>query len=365
MLNQDLIQQAKTIDLLQLAGHYTHLKRVASSGGGEWAGPCPIPGCRCHRDGFRIQPQQKRWLCRNCTDGKWQDAIALIMRIEGITFGEAVQRLAGNLFPVAPAQVISPVEINSTPPSSAWQKRAKEIVLRAQKFLWSPAAAQPIAWDAPDSRTGEMESIQLSPLDWLRGRGLKDETIRKYGLGYITHDARDAAQSWGLSGKPLFLSRGIVIPGRVGEACWYLKIRRPLGKPKYLHVRGSRPALFMANDLSANETIVFCEGEFDALLLAQEAGELAGVATFGSASQHLDVAAWGWYLLHARRLLVAYDTDGKSESGVKDLLTLRQAVRANIPQLQPKDKDLTDFYKSGGNLCHWLTFWLSEKGGAS
>ena len=364
MLNNDLIHQAKAADLLQLAGHYTRLKHVASSGGGEWAGPCPIPGCRCHKDGFHVQPGQKRWLCRNCTDGKWQDAIALVMRLESLPFGEAVQRLVGNRFLAAPEQIPLSSESTSTPPSKAWQKRASEIILRAQELLWSPAGAQAISWEMPDAITGAMQAVQLSPLDWLRGRGLKDETIQKFQLGWIPRNSRDGAQHWGMTGKPLFLSQGITLPGMVGETCWYLKVRRPRGKPKYLHVRGSHPALFMANDLATHATILFCEGEFDALLLAQEAGNLAGIATFGSAAQHLDIAAWGWYLLHARRFLVAYDMDGKSESGANGLLTLRHAIRANIPQLHPKDKDLTDFYKSGGDLHHWLTFWLTNQGGA-
>lgn len=365
MLNQDLIEQAKIADLLQLAGHYTRLKHVASSGGGEWAGPCPIPGCRCHKDGFRVQPQQKRWLCRNCTDGKWQDAIALLMRIEGLPFGEAVQRLAGNQTPAIPAQIAPSYDAISVPPSSTWQKRAKEVILRSQDLLWSSASAKTISWEMSDARTGTMRAVRLSPLDWLRGRGLKDETIQKFQLGFIPWDACDDARHWGMRGKPLFLSQGITLPGLVGETCWYLKVRRPLGKPKYLHVRGSRPAMFMANDLSAYSTILFCEGELDALLMVQEAGDLTGIATFGSASQHLDLAAWGWYLLHARHFLVAYDMDGKSENGAQDLLALRHSVRANIPQLQPKDKDLTDFYKSGGDLRHWLTFWLSDQGGAA
>jgi DNA primase len=365
MLNQDLIEQAKIADLLQLASHYTRLKHVASSGGGEWAGPCPIPGCRCHNDGFRVQPQQKRWLCRNCTDGKWQDAIALVMRIEGLPFGEAVQRLAGHQTPTVPTQITLSDDAISTPPSSVWQRRARDVTLRAQELLWSPAGSQGIFWEMPEPQTGAIQAVQLSPLDWLRRRGLKDETIQKFQLGLIPRDARDDARNWGMPGKPLFLSQGITLPGMVGETCWYLKVRRARSKPKYLHMRGSKPAMFMANDLSAHSAILFCEGEFDAMLLVQEAGDLAGIATFGSASQHLDVAAWGWYLLHACRFLVAYDMDGKSENGAQGLLTLRHSVRANIPQLQPKDKDLTDFYKSGGDLRHWLTFWLSDQGGVA
>ena len=362
MVKQDLILQAKAANLLQIAEHYTRLKHVASSGGGEWAGPCPIPGCRCMRDGFRVQPQQKRWLCRNCTDGKWQDAIALVMSLERLSFEQAIQRLTGNFSWTASIQKAAPIEPLNLPPLSAWQRRAEEFVQRAQDALWGQAGVQAVAWDMPDPQSGAIQPIRLSPLDWLRERGLKEETIQKYGLGYISRNIRDAAQNWGLSGRPVFLPQGITLPGTVGDICWFLKIRRPQGKPKYLHVRGSRPALFVANEVSTHTTIVFCEGEFDTLLLAQEAGELAGIATFGSASQHLDVSAWGWYLLNACRFLVAYDVDGKSDPGAKDLLTLRHALRANVPQIRPQDKDLTDFYKSGGNLRHWLEYCLNNKG---
>ena len=40
-----------------------NLKRVASTGGGEFAGPCPF--CGGH-DRFRVQPANNIWLCRYC-----------------------------------------------------------------------------------------------------------------------------------------------------------------------------------------------------------------------------------------------------------------------------------------------------------
>src|SRR5450759_5456512 len=73
----DLIEVKQRADLLSLSTQDTPLKKVASSGGGEWAGPCPF--CR-GRDRFRVQPYQQRWLCRGCTDGKWKDVIEYIAR---------------------------------------------------------------------------------------------------------------------------------------------------------------------------------------------------------------------------------------------------------------------------------------------
>ena len=67
--------------------------------------------------------------------------------------------------------------MSSLPPAAAWEKRAKDVILRAQELLWSPAGAESIVWDSSGSQTGAVQSIRLSPLDWLRARGLKDQTI--------------------------------------------------------------------------------------------------------------------------------------------------------------------------------------------
>ena len=74
-------------DLLGLIGADTRLKKVASTGGGEYAGPCPFCG---GRDRFRVQPEKGRWWCRGCSDGpRWQDAIGYVRRREGLGFAEA------------------------------------------------------------------------------------------------------------------------------------------------------------------------------------------------------------------------------------------------------------------------------------
>src|ERR687886_594278 len=67
-------------DLLGLIGTNTRLKKVAMTGGGEHAGPCPFCG---GRDRFRVQPARGRWWCRGCSDGpRWQDAIGYVRQRE-------------------------------------------------------------------------------------------------------------------------------------------------------------------------------------------------------------------------------------------------------------------------------------------
>jgi Zinc-binding domain of primase-helicase len=52
------------VDLVDLAGRDVHLRKVATTRGGEWAGPCPFCG---GRDRFRVQPEKGLWFCRQCS----------------------------------------------------------------------------------------------------------------------------------------------------------------------------------------------------------------------------------------------------------------------------------------------------------
>jgi len=119
------------------------------------------------------------------------------------------------------------------------------------------------------------------------------------------------------------------------------------------------PALFGADMMRGHDVAALAEGEFDCMLLAQEAGDLAGVATLGSAGASLDLSAWGDFLPVAR-LLVAYDLDGAGDKGAAKLTGLTsRARRVSVPAM-PNVKDLTDFWKAGGNLRAWLTFEIAR-----
>ena len=172
------VQALKTsIDLLSLASAHTALKRVASSGGGEWAGPCPFCG---GEDRFRVQPQASgggRWLCRQCGEGKWQDAIEFGRRLwPGLSFTQVCDLLAEGAGGVAyslPTRHVhpgmnTPATIIETPayraPQTNWQAAARQALVLCERALWSDAG-QPA-------------------LDYLRRRGLYDETIRYWRLGW-------------------------------------------------------------------------------------------------------------------------------------------------------------------------------------
>jgi hypothetical protein len=120
-------------------------------------------------------------------------------------------------------------------------------------------------------------------------------------------------------------------------------------------VGGGRPALFGADTLAGHTVAVFTEGEFDALLLWQAAGDLAGIVTLGSARKGLDPAEWARYLLLLSPYLIAYDMDSAGAGGAEALAELTARARCvSVPRLRPHDKDLTDYHRAGGNLREWL-----------
>jgi DNA primase len=269
-----------------------------------------------------------RWLCRNCGDGKYHDAIAFYQKWHGCDFQTAIAEL-GNVSAPATTTTTSPPR-RTTKPDAEWQRVAREVIEQCAGYLWMDTGTRARAW--------------------LNARGLTDETLQRWQMGYCPGGARDWRNVAGLS-----VPCGVVIPGIVGGSVWCVKVRRATGEPKYIQVKGSKPALFGADTLRGQITAVFCEGEFDAMLLHQEAGDLCGVLTLGSASDPLDVPVWAGYLLPVVRLLVAYDVDVAGDKGAAKLLSLtKRAQRLAVPKLRDGDKDVTDFHKSGGNLREWL-----------
>jgi DNA primase len=108
--------------------------------------------------------------------------------------------------------------------------------------------------------------------------------------------------------------------------------------------------LYGADGLADREVALFCEGEFDALLARQEAGDLAAVVTLSSATAILS-SRWYAELTHCHTVLVAYDRDTAGEKGANRLLSL--SPRFRTVEL-PTGKDITEFYLNGGDVYSWI-----------
>lgn len=166
-------------------------------------------------------------------------------------------------------------------PGERWQQVAQAFTVFARDMLWKDELA----------------------LEYLRWRGLSDETIRSAGLGWNPHDLRRDPMGWGFAdGRQIWLPRGWVIPWEVGGELWRVSIRRPQGKPKYIGPRGCRNALYGADELDTEKPAIMVEGEFDALTLNQVASDLVDPVATGSTTwarrprwiARLALSPWFW-----------------------------------------------------------------------
>lgn len=354
MLRKFEIERAKEADLVRLVEN--------DLGPGKRSGRWVMFRCPFHADNVPSLgvtngdgERGPAWRCFGC--GKHGDVIGWLKEYQGMSFPDAIQELgAGNASSMAGRSVDHRESMQA--PGDKWQDRAYQLIERAQEFLWRSGepGLRGVEWSEENPLTGEVKKVSMSALDWLLARGLTESTLKLWRIGFIPMGFEYPAEKWGLEGKPVWVPPGILIPCMINDKTWYLKVRRPKhNKPKYVHIRGSKPAIFMIQALEWQNDAVLCEGEFDSMLLWQEAKDLAGIATLGSANQALDIATWGLYLLKIRRWFLAYDSDQSGQGGADRLNWLRSSKRLQVPQLKPGDKDLTDFFRSGGDLRGWLS----------
>jgi hypothetical protein len=195
-------------------------------------------------------------------------------------------------------------------------------------------------------------------LEYLHRRGLSDDTIRTWGLGWYDQrygKYRDPGK-WGLDGgKRIYLARGLTIPWTVEGAVYHVKLRlfEDWGEdmPKYIRVRGGTPTLYGLDHLAGRDTVVICEGELDAVLLWQEAGDLVDVVAIGTKGAKIEPK--GLAHLKAPRWLVALDNDADEKA--REWI----AYTARAKRIRPMEgNDVTDFHAAGGDLRSWILHHL-------
>jgi hypothetical protein len=222
----------------------------------------------------------------------------------------------------------TPVRLHTNAPPAVWQEQARVFCSYCRQKLLEG-----------DNRA----------LAHLHSRGLTDETISIWGLGYHERKRWRNPGEWGLEGdKMVYLPQGVVIPWTVDEAVWHVKFRCFDDGPKYIRIRGGEPQLYGLDRLTGKAAVVICEGELDAALLWQEAGDLVDVVAIGSKAAKVGAKGIA-HLAGASHWLLALDTDAEAEAS-------RWAeYSARVQRIKPLDgNDLTDFHNAGGNLRAWI-----------
>jgi DNA primase len=269
--------------------------------------------------------------------GESGSAIDWLMKYRNMTMAQVLEHIQGNAVTFTPRPKYEQAPSNNIPPEE-WEASAFEAMEKAEHNLWNSAAGE-------------------RALKWLTGpeRLLTEGSIRAWNLGF----------SEGLQVGGLRVAYGIVIPCYESGVISYLKIRRPVGKPKYIKVAGSQPGLFGA-DTMYHTTITFVtEGEFDAMMLFQcmcKEYINAGVITAGSATDSIDPNRWARHFLTCQRIVAIYDMDEAGRKGFERLAMLSgNVIRATFPEMNQPVKDVTDFVKAGGDLVGWLKYQMEVK----
>ncbi len=299
--------------------------------------PCPF-----HEDrnpSFCVEPGKAWWRCYGC-DAKG-DAATLAMKVRDCSFPEAVAHLTGGPDPRGRAR---PKPLVKARPAAAPEPPGEPEGMPEEEALAIVSASVDRLWSGEDRGT----------LAYLTGpeRQLRPETIRAARLGYAA-----SVRARTRDGHP-YEARGIVIPWPPSGVPTLVKVRQPEGlHPKYAEVyrhRAIQTGIYPGPDVvRPGRPLVIVEGEFDALLLAQEIGHLAAVVTLGSASARPEPSILA-RMLAAAPWLVATDAD---EAGDKSA----GGWPASSRRVRPPGsfKDWTEAKAGGVDLARWWRDMLS------
>jgi hypothetical protein len=254
----------------------------------------------------------------------------------GSTFSEAVAYATGQPVPSGgyskPSKPSKPPAVGPDRPATPNDRPkglpladALALVEDAERRLWTPEGRAALAY--------------------LEGRGLTEATIRAARLGWadkIRLPLRDGDGTW-------LLLDAVTIP-------WFDDGRLARIKTRRLGLfRGSRYIEAFADGwtvypspaaIRAGTPLIAVEGEFDALLLGQELGELASVVTTGSTSSRPAGAVFA-AALRCPRWFAAHDADDSGDRAAAEWPARAVRVRP------PAGKDWTEAHRAGVDLGRW------------
>ena|SRR3989344_146361 len=327
----------KRVDIVDLIGSYIRLSKA----GANFKAVCPFHNEKT--PSFYVSPSREIFHCFGCNAGG--DVFRFVSMMEGVEFPEALSILAER------AGVVLRRE---DPRLSGERRKLLNLILDATKYFESGLAKSGAA------------------MDYLRTRGLKDETIKNFRLGFIP-DGWDNLLN--------YLTQKGYKAEEVGKAGFAISSSNPNSRTKYYDRFRSRIMFPIAdssgrivgfsgrifnketnegkyintpntvlydkskilylwdrakNDVRKENSCVVVEGQMDALM-SHQAGITNTVATSGTA---LGFAHTSLIKRLASKLLLAFDNDTAGETASKRAyeLALDSGFEVNVIEV-PEGKD--------------------------
>ena len=343
-------------DIVEVISSYVRLTKKGST----YFGLCPFHNEKT--GSFSVSPIKQMYYCFGCHEGG--NVITFLQKYENYTFPEAIKVLADRVG----------VEIPDTLSEQDKKRENKRSILleinkEAGKYYYYQLRQE-------NGKRG---------MDYLKGRGLSDETIKQFGLGFARpgkNETYNYLKSKGFSDEMLRESGLFNFKEQSGmmDKFWN-RVIFPImdtghriigfggrvmgdGEPKYLNspetlIFDKSRNLYGLNlaKSSKAKNIIICEGYMDVISLHQ-AGFSQAVASLGTAftSGHANLLA-RYARVNVRPneaarykdILLCYDSDGAGVDAAKRALTiLRQAgLTAKVINLKPY-KDPDEFIKNLG-----------------
>ena len=347
LYGDDIIEEVRSRnDIVDLISSYVPLKRKGSS----YFGLCPFHNEKS--PSFSVSRDKQMYYCFGC--GAGGNVFTFIMEYENFTFPEAVRYLAERAGMELPEQELS-AEAKQQADAKAQLKEMNKMAANYFYILLH-------------SKRGE------KGLAYLTRRGITEETIKKFGLGYADiyqDDLYRFLKSKGFSDEELKDSALVTIDeARGGSDKFWNRVMFPIqdvnsrvigfggrvmgdGSPKYLNSRETKlfdksRNLYGLNFArsSREKFIILCEGYMDVISMHQ-AGFTNAVAALGTAFTE----GHGMLLKrYTNEVILSFDSDEAGQRAILRAIPILKGagLTVRVLDLTPY-KDPDEFIKELGS----------------
>lgn len=337
----DVLEVKARLNIVDIAGQYLQLRKVGNS----WKALCPF-----HTEktpSFHLNEERQSYKCFGCAEGG--DVLSFVMKMENLTFPEALHLLADR------AGVM--LDHRKTPAEYREAQDHKSRLYRLNKL-----AARFFHKILIEHPAGQLAR------DYLVERGLNEETITTFDLGYapkVIPGKRSAferfAETKGFTtreladaGHPERFRHRLVFPlsDTLGNPIGFTgRALDPEDQPKYLNTpetvlfKKSRvlyPLHLAKEQIKSTGRALLFEGQTD-VLLAHQLGSREGVATSGTAltSEHLAILK-----RYVSEIIFVFDNDEAGREATRKALLMAYEL-----ELEPQVIQLPQAYKDLGELA--------------
>lgn len=331
-------------DIVSVIGRYVRLKRAGSG----YTGLCPFHNEKT--PSFHVNPARQMYKCFGC--GVGGNVLTFVMEYENLTFPEAMEMLAQENGIELPKQELTAQQKQQ----ESLRQTLLEINKKAARYYFA-------LLKSPRGKPG---------YDYLTGRGLSNETILHFGLGYAGQGGGELYQYMkkeGYSDSVLKETGLFKMDERGAYDKFWNRVMFPImdannrvigfggrvmgdAKPKYLNspetkIFDKSRNLFGLNYAKRGKrsNMILCEGYMDVIALHQ-AGFTNAVASLGTAFTEQQANLIRRY---TDEVLLTYDSDGAGiKAAMRAIPMLRRAgITGKVIHMEPY-KDPDEFIKNLG-----------------